>query len=604
MSECGCSCCHEHEHDKNRYLLPRLGLALVLLVAAMRLGLVPLYLAAYIIAGYDVIIAAAKGIMKGGIFAEAFLMTVATLGAFAIGEYVEGVAVMIFYGFGEFISDKAVDKSSDSINALIRLRPDRARLVKNGTKLETEPCEINVGDIISVMPGERAPLDGVLLSDGAIADTSAITGESIPRSIAKGGEVLAGFIVLKSEILLRVTHSMEDSSTERIFRLVTEARQRKSRSEKFISRFAAVYTPAVVISAVLLAVIPPLLGAGTLSDWVHRSLVFLVASCPCALVISVPLTYFAGMGLASRNWILFKGSVYMEQLARLTSAAFDKTGTLTCGELGISHIEPCTVSENELLRLAAAAEKPSEHPIGKAIAAKYTSAPEPESFEELTGGIRAVVEGKAITAGNSALTGVESHMNGTAVHVLSDGVYIGSIYLSDTLRNGSREAIDSLHSLKISTAIISGDSRHAAETAARELGIEEVHAEVLPSEKLGIIKSMNGVRAFVGDGINDSPALSGADVGIAMGAMGREAAMEAADVVIMDDDLRRIPLAVRIARKVRRTVVLNVGFVLAVKAAVLILGALGIADMRLGVFADVGAMLIAVAIAVVRCRRV
>ncbi|MGN1097439.1 MAG: HAD-IC family P-type ATPase, partial [Clostridia bacterium] len=349
-SQCGCDCggCG-HEEEESRFLLPRLLIAAAVLLAAIFSGFVPLYFAAYIIAGYDVVISAVKGIFNGGVFNENFLMTIATIGAFCIGEYPEGVAVMIFYGLGEYIQDKAVDKSSDSINELIRLRPDHASIYSDGKKTVVSPSDVKVGDVITVAPGERIPLDGVLLSPSAVGDTCAITGESVPREFNQGAQMLSGIINMKSEILIEVTHTLENSSTERIFRMVTEAREKKSRSERFISRFAKVYTPVVVIAALILAFIPPIF-VGNLSEWVHRGLIFLVASCPCAVVLSIPLTYFAGMGLASRNGILFKGGVYLEQLAKLNTAAFDKTGTLTKGELEVTAISPADgISEEELL---------------------------------------------------------------------------------------------------------------------------------------------------------------------------------------------------------------------------------------------------------------
>ncbi len=596
--EHGCGCCHEEE--KEAWLLPRLIVALVLLGAAIYTDKLALYAAAYIISGADVVIAAVKGLMKGKAFNESFLMTLATVGAFIIGDYAEGAAVMIFYGFGEFVQDKAVDKSNNSINDLIRLRPDRARIIEGEAEKIVAPSEVKVGDIISVLPGERVPLDGVLISDTAIADTSAITGESLPRDYKAGEELCSGVIALRSAIRLRVTKKLEDSSTERIFRMVTEAKENKSGGERFITRFAAIYTPVVVFAAILLAFVPPLF-VGHLAAWVHRGLIFLVASCPCALVLSVPLTYFAGIGLASRSGVLFKGSVFMERLANVDTVAFDKTGTLTRGELALCGYEG---DKAELFRLAACAERSSEHPIGRAVAQLYDGEAEITDFKELVGGVSATVDGAKIVAGNTALTGIKNGSANTAVHVLKNGEYIGSLYLADTLRPESPAAISDLAELGIKTALITGDSASAAEEAAKKLGIGEVHSSVLPGEKLDIIKGIEGKTAFVGDGINDSPALSGAEVGIAMGGMGREAAMEAADVVIMDDSPAKVPLAVKIAKKTLNTAVIVVAFALLVKFAVLILGACGLANMWMAVFADVGVALIAVAIAVLRCRKV
>ncbi len=609
VRECCAEGKHEHEHgccgeegeEKETLLLPRLIIALILLGAALYTKRLPLYIAAYAVSGADVVIAAVKGLFKGKVFNESFLMTLATVGAFIIGDYAEGVAVMIFYGFGEYIQDKAVDKSNDSINELISLRPDRARLVEDDGEKIVAPAEVKVGDIISVLPGERVPLDGVLISGSATADTSAITGESLPRDYSEGEEICSGVIALRSAIQLRVTKKLEDSSTERIFRMVTEARENKSSGERFITRFAVVYTPVIVFAALILAFVPPIF-VGHLASWIHRGLIFLVASCPCALVLSVPLTYFAGIGLASRSGVLFKGSVFMERLAGVDTVAFDKTGTLTRGELSLVDFDG--EDREELFRLAACAERGSEHPIGRAISPLYSGEAEITDFEELVGGVSATVDGVKVVAGNTALTGIRSNSPNTAVHVLKDGKYIGSLYLADTLRPESPDAASELAKMGIKTALITGDSTPAAEAAAKELGITEVHSSVLPDEKLNIIKGLAGKTAFVGDGINDSPALSGADVGIAMGGMGREAAMEAADVVIMDDSPAKVPLAVKIARKTLNTAVIVVAFALLVKLAVLVLGACGLANMWLAVFADVGVALIAVVIAVLMCRKV
>lgn len=598
-----CTCEHEHEHENESFLLLRLFAALALLAAALLSKCTPLYFLAYAIVGLDVAVAAVKGLFKGGIFNESFLMTIASLGAFAIGKYAEAVAVMIFYGFGEYIQDKAVDKSSDSITELIRMRPDHATVLRGGEKSKVTPAEVKPGEIVSVLPGERIPLDGVLLSESALLDVSAVTGESMPVEYTKGDEIISGCINTRQEILISVTHTLEDSSTERIFRMVTEARENKSNSEKFISRFAKIYTPAVVLCALLLAFVPPLF-VGNLSAWIHRGLIFLVASCPCALVLSVPLTYFAGMGLASKNGVLFKGAAYIEQLAKLNTVAFDKTGTLTKGE---SEVCKCVVTsakdEHELLSLAAAAEENSAHPIAKALKA-YPHDFKAENFKELVGGVSATLNGKEIIVGNTKLTAIENTFPETAVHVLYDGVYMGSIYLQDTLRPESKAAIDSLKAMGIESVMITGDSESSGRRVAQELGIENFHTSVLPEKKLEIVKSLKGIGAFVGDGINDSPALSGAHVGIAMGGIGREAAMEAADVVIMDDNPCKVPLAVKIAKKVFNTAVFNIAFSLFVKFGVLVLGAVGIANMWLAVFADVGVALIAVSVAVLRCRKI
>ncbi len=608
---CGCDHCHEDEHE-SKFLLPRLLIAFILMAVAWVLEkhvswyfTLPVYIIAYAVAGYDTVISAVRGLLKGHGFDECFLMTVATVGAFCIGDFTEGVAVMIFYGLGEYIQDLAVDRSSGSINSLIRMRPDHAAIYENGVKTVVSPSEVKVGQVIAVAPGERVPLDGVLLSPAATADTQAVTGESVPRDYSEGDEIISGIINMKSEILIKVTHALKDSSTERIFRMVTEAREKKSRSERFITRFAKIYTPAVVGAAALLAFIPPIF-LGNFAEWLHRGLIFLVASCPCAIVLSVPLTYFAGMGLASRNGVLFKGGAYLERLAGIDTVAFDKTGTLTVGRPEIVKVCPASgLTEAELLHLAAHAESKSEHPIAAAIAAKGTcDSCEVTDFTELTGGISAKVNSIQLVAGNTALTGVENDGPYTAVHVLRDGEYIGSVYLADTPREDAASAVSELKRMKITPVMITGDNASAADETAARLGVAKVYSQVLPEEKLSIIKGLNGTVAFVGDGINDAPALSGADIGIAMGGMGREAAMEAADVVIMDDAPSKVPLAVRIAGKVNKTAVFNIVFALSFKALVLILGALGIANMWLAVFADVGVALIAVAVAVLRCRKV
>ncbi len=608
----GCGHCHEEDEAEGRFLLPRLLTALALLIAGWVMGrylrwyfTLPVYLLAYAVAGYDTVISAVKGIAHGHGFDECFLMTVATVGAFCIGDFTEGVAVMIFYGLGEYIQDKAVDKSSAGINALIRMRPDHAAIYENGVKTVVEPGQVKVGQIIAVAPGERVPLDGVLLSPSAVADTQAVTGESVPRDFSEGDDIVSGMINMKSEILIKVTHTLSDSSTERIFRMVTEAREKKSRSERFITKFAKIYTPCVVGAAAVLAFVPPVF-VGHLGEWVHRGLIFLVASCPCAVVLSVPLTYFAGMGLASRCGILFKGGAYLERLAKIDTAAFDKTGTLTKGKPEIVETRPAEgVTEEELLHLAAHAESKSEHPIAAAIAAKgRCDSCAVTDFAELTGGISAKINGVELVAGSAKLTGVSDDSPYTAVHVQSGGRYMGSIYLADTPREDAAAAVSALKRLGVTPVMITGDNPAAAEAAAQKLGIGEVHAKVLPGEKLDIIRGLKGTVAFAGDGVNDAPALSGADIGIAMGGLGREAAMEAADVVIMDDVPSKVPLAVKIARKVNRTAAFNIAFALSVKALVLVLGAAGIANMWLAVFADVGVALIAVAVAVMRSRRV
>lgn len=606
-----CDSCHEEENE-SKHLLPRLMLAFALLLTGWLVDryfdwyiALPVYLIAYVIAGYDTVINAVKGVAKGRVFGECFLMTVATVGAFCIGDFAEGVAVMIFYGLGEYIQDLAVDKSSAAINTLIRMRPDHATIYENGKKTVVPPSEVKVGQVIAVAPGERVPLDGILLSSTASADTTAVTGESAPRDFVEGDEIISGIINMKSEILVKVTHSLSDSSTERIFRMVTEAREKKSRSERFITRFAKVYTPAVVGAAAVVALVPPIF-LGNFSEWIHRGLIFLVASCPCAVVLSVPLTYFAGMGLASRNGILFKGGAYLERLAAVNTAAFDKTGTLTKGELEIVKISPAEgVSEEELLHMAAHAESKSAHPIAAAIAARGScDSCQITDFEELTGGISAKVNDVQLVAGNTALTGVENDSPYTAVHVLREGKLLGSIYLADTPRDDAKAAVRDLKRLNIAPVMITGDGAAAAGETAAALDITKLYSQVLPGEKLDIVKKLNGTVAFVGDGINDAPALSGADIGIAMGGLGREAAMEAADVVIMDDSPSKVPLAVRIAKKVNHTAAFNITFALSFKALVLVLGAAGIANMWLAVFADVGVALIAVAVAVLRCRKV
>lgn len=575
------------------------------------LGII-LFLASYIIVGGDVVIKALRNIVKGKIFDENFLMSLATIGAVAVGEYPEAVGVMLFYQVGELFQSYAVNKSRKSISELMDIRPDYANLKKGENIEKVDPYDIKVDDIIIVRAGEKIPLDGIIEEGTSMLDTSALTGESLPREVCEGNEVLSGSININGLLLIRVTKEFGESTVSKILDLVENASNKKSNSENFISKFAAVYTPIVVILAVLLAIIPPLLIEGALfKDWVYRALTFLVVSCPCALVISVPLSFFGGIGGASKLGILVKGSNYLEALAKTEIIVFDKTGTLTEGVFEVQDIKPVDISSDELLRTAVLAESHSNHPISMSLNAAYgkeIQALNINDIEEISGyGVKAVVDGNTVLAGNAKLMkkmGIDfskEEITGTVVHMAINSIYKGYIVISDRIKRDSKEAVKSLKEAGIKqTVILTGDSKSVGEKVAKELDLDNVYTELLPVDKVNKLENIfeeispNGKLAFVGDGINDAPVLARADIGIAMGGVGSDAAIEAADIVIMTDEPSKIATAIKISKKTLRIVKQNIIFALAIKLGVLLLGAIGIATMWEAVFADVGVSVIAI----------
>ncbi len=565
-----------------------------------------LYLSAYLISGYDVILEAVEGIREGEIFDEHFLMSVATIGALILGENFEACAVMMFYQVGELFSDYASDRTRENISALMDLRPDYANVEnEDGTSQRVDPSEVTEGSVIIIKPGEKIPIDGIIIEGHSAVDTSALTGESVPRSINAGDEILSGAVNMSGVLRVRTTKTFTQSTASKILALIEETSDSKSHSEKFITRFARVYTPAVCASALILALVPPIF-AGNFRAWVYRALTFLVVSCPCALVVSVPLAFFAAVGGAGRRGILVKGGIFVERLAELSAVIFDKTGTLTRGVFEVSSVHADSMSENELLHIAAHAERYSSHPAAVALRKAYPNESDNcrvEESEEIAGhGVRAKVEGSEVCAGNlSFISGVVDDdirpcdEAGTVVHISSGGSYAGRVVISDKVKDSAKPAIESLRSEGVRKIImLTGDSEQSAKRTADETGITEYYSGLLPADKVKRVESVEGVRAFVGDGINDAPVLACSDVGIAMGCLGSDAAIEAADVVIMDDDLMKIPEAVRISRKCMMIVRENVIGSIGVKIACLALGAFGLAGMRLAVFADVGVMILAV----------
>ena len=571
-----------------------------------------LYLIPYGIIGWDVLWRAIRNIKNGQVFDENFLMSVATVGAFGCGEYPEAVAVMLFYQVGELFQSVAVDRSRKSISALMDIRPDYANMERNGELVQVDPEEVSVGDVIVVKAGERVPLDGTVLEGTSSLDTAALTGESLPRDVQAGDEVVSGCVNLTGVLHVKVNKPFGESTVAKILDLVENSSSKKAKAENFITKFARYYTPAVVFAALALAALPPLLGMGPWLMWVQRALNFLVVSCPCALVISIPLSFFGGIGGASKQGILVKGGNYLEALAQAGIVVFDKTGTLTKGTFEVTAVHPQQVGEGELLELAALAERFSDHPISRSIQAACQSAPDPNRVtdaKEIAGhGVRAVVDGKTVLAGNQKLMDQfhipfedACHHVGTIIHVAVDGVYMGHIVISDQVKEGAKETLRDLKAAGMrKTVMLTGDSQAVGQAVARQLGLDEVHAELLPGDKVDQVERLLQSKGpkeqlvFVGDGINDAPVLSRADIGVAMGAMGSDAAIEAADIVLMDDDLNKLPVAVRIARKTLRIVRENIVFALAVKFLVLILSALGVANMWWAVFADVGVSVIAI----------
>ena len=575
-----------------------------------------LFLIPYLVLGYDILKKAVKGIVNRQVFDENFLMAVATVGAIILGEYTEGVAVMLFYQIGELFQSYAVGKSRKNISELMDIRPDYANVERDGTVERVDPDEVEPGEVIVVGPGEKIPIDGVILEGSSTLNTSALTGESLPREAGEGDEVISGCINMTGVLKIRTTREFGESTASRILDLVENSSSKKSRSENFISRFARIYTPAVCYGALALALIPPifLLLAGSdpgWGTWIYRALTFLVISCPCALVISIPLSFFAGIGGAGREGILVKGSNYLETLAQTRYVVFDKTGTMTHGVFEVSGIHHAGMPEEKLLEYAALAESFSSHPISKSLQKAYGKEIDRDRVREVSeisgNGVSARVDGIPVAAGNARLMeqlGIryaDCHQVGTVVHLAVDGSYAGHILISDLIKPHAKEAVAELKKAKVArTIMLTGDSARVAGQVADELGISEVFGDLLPADKVLKVEELlekKGAKeklAFVGDGINDAPVLSRADIGIAMGALGSDAAIEAADVVLMDDDPLKIAKAIRISRKCIRIVYENIYFAIGIKVLCLILGALGIANMWLAIFADVGVMVLAV----------
>ena len=612
---------------KQKKMLARILTAAAMLIA---LKLIPvtgvlqlaLYLVAYLVIGYDILKKAWRGILNRQVFDENFLMAVATVGAFALaivsrsGDYVEAIAVMLFYQIGELFQSYAVGKSRRNISALMDIRPDYANIERDGQLEKVDPDEVEIGSVIVVQPGEKVPLDGVILSGASSLNTSALTGESLPRDAKAGDEVISGCINMTGVLRIQTTKAFGESTVSKILELVEDSSSHKSKSENFISKFARVYTPAVCYGALALAVLPPvvrlMLGhPAQWGDWVYRALTFLVISCPCALVISIPLSFFAGIGGASKEGVLIKGSNYLETLSQVKTVVFDKTGTLTQGVFEVSGVHHSEMENEKLLEYAALAECASSHPISKSLQRAYGKAIDRDrvrDIQEISGkGVSAVVDGHAVLAGNDKLMALRGipfigcHSVGTIIHIAIDGQYAGHIVISDVVKPHAKEAIERLkHAGVEKTVMLTGDSRRVADQVAEALGVDEVHSELLPADKVAQVEKLLAGKggkdklAFVGDGINDAPVLSRADIGIAMGAMGSDAAIEAADVVLMDDDPLKIAKAIRISRKCIGIVYQNIVFALAVKFACLALGALGLANMWAAIFADVGVMVLAV----------
>ena len=562
----------------------------------------------YLVIGWDVLWSAVRNIAHGQVFDEKFLMAIATLGAFAVGEYPEAAAVMLFYQIGEFFQSVAVGRSRRSIAALMDIRPDCATVLRDGEERQVDPEEVAVGETILVRPGEKIPLDGTVLEGSSSVNTAALTGESLPVDKTVGDGVVSGCINLTGLLKIRTGSAYAESTVARILELVENSAEKKSRIENFITRFARWYTPLVVVSAVLLALIPPLFFHGVWSDWIRRALIFLVVSCPCALVVSVPLSFFGGLGGASRDGILIKGANYMEMLDRVDTVVFDKTGTLTQGRFAVDAIHPAEISAEELLDIAAAAESYSSHPVAESVVRAHEGDIDRSRIgevKELAGmGIRAQVDGRSFYVGNGKLmeqVGAawhECHLPGTVIHIAEEGRYMGHIVISDQLKPDAAEAIRRLKERGVTeTVMLTGDAEKVARAVAGQLGVDRVYAGLLPGQKVEQVEKLlaEGRRvAFVGDGINDAPVLSRADVGIAMGAMGSDAAIESADIVLMDDKPSRLPLAKKIARRTMRIVHENIVFALAVKFGILFLSAAGLTNMWWAVFGDVGVLILAI----------
>ncbi|WP_418754520.1 heavy metal translocating P-type ATPase [Eshraghiella crossota] len=569
-----------------------------------------IYLVPYIIIGYDIVIKAARNISHGQIFDENFLMMIATFGAFGVKEFEEAVAVMLFYQVGELFQGYAVGKSRQSISEMMDICPEYANIEENGELKQVDPDDVEIGSIIVIKPGEKVPLDGVIIEGNSMLDTAALTGESVPRSAKAGDEIVSGCVNGSGTLKVKTTKAFEDSTVAKILELVENASSKKARVENFITRFAKYYTPVVTIAAVIIAIIPSII-TGNWGDWITRACIFLVISCPCALVISVPLGFFSGIGSASRIGVLVKGSNFLEAVAEVTTIVMDKTGTLTKGEFKVSEIVASGISEERLLEIAAYGESFSTHPIAASIKEAYDNKIDTDRIKdvkEISGhGVELLLDGKETLVGNGKLLkshniAYEEHKSGgTVVYVAYDNTFVGAIVISDTIKDGAKEAVADMKKVGVKNVVmLTGDRQKAAEEVAKELGIDTVYSELLPSDKVQKVEELLASKtgkekvAFVGDGINDAPVLTRADVGIAMGSMGSDAAIEAADIVLMDDDVRKIASTVKIARKTLGVVKQNIVFALGVKFIVLILGALGVANMWEAVFADVGVSVIAI----------
>ena len=614
-------------NKKQKKMLTRILICAVMLIALQFLpvtGIVrfALYLAAYLVIGFDILKKAGKGIKNGRVFDENFLMAVATIGAFALaiyeksGDYNEAIAVMLFYQVGELFQSYAVGKSRKNISALMDIRPDYANIEVDGKLEKVDPDEVSVGSVIVVQPGEKVPLDGVIIDGASTLNTSALTGESLPRDAKTGDEIISGCINMTGVLKVRTTKEFGESTVSKILELVENSSSRKSRSEDFIAKFARIYTPAVCYSALALAVLPPVVrllmgNSAEWEQWIYRALTFLVTSCPCALVVSIPLSFFAGIGGASKEGVLIKGSNYLETLSQVKTVVFDKTGTLTKGVFEVSGVHHSPLEEEKLLEYAALAECASSHPISKSLQTAYGKAIDRSrvtDIEEVSGrGILAKVDGVPVAAGNHKLMEqlgidfIDCHSVGTIIHMAVNGEYAGHIVISDVVKPNSKRAIEQLHRAGVTkTVMLTGDAKKVADSVAKELGVDEVYADLLPADKVSKVESLLSQQsgkaklAFVGDGINDAPVLSRADIGIAMGAMGSDAAIEAADIVLMDDEPLQIAKAIKISRKCIGIVYQNIVFALVVKFACLALVAIGAADMWAAIFADVGVMVLAV----------
>ncbi len=632
MPSCGCGSCatdakapvqhshkkddhHDHDHDHGgnlKIFLIRLTVALILLLS---LGLTDIfsqfelavYIIAYFLAGYEVVLTAVKNITKGHIFDENFLMTIASTGAFLLGEHSEGVGVMIFYGFGELLQGAAVSRSKKNIEQLMDIRPDSANLKKGNEVVSVSPEEVNIGDIIIVRPGEKIPLDGEVIHGESFVDTTALTGESVPRKTSIGSSVLSGSVNKNGLLEVRVTTLFGESTVAKILKLVQHASEKKAKSEKFITKFARYYTPAVVFTALFIAILPPLFGFGNFNEWIYKSLSFLIISCPCALVLSIPISFFGGIGGAARKGILIKGGNYLEALYNVKTFVFDKTGTLTKGVFKVQEINTVSnVSEDELLEIAAISEAHSTHPIAKSILSAYgKEITQQADITEISGqGIIAKFNNDTIHLGNSTLlesigiTDLPS-FNQTCIYIAKNSGFLGYILIADEIKENAAIAIKNTFEAGISNIVmLTGDNKKIAQEISQEIGISDVRAELLPQDKVAELEKIMSTTefrtAFVGDGINDAPVLSRADIGFAMGGVGSDAAIEAADVVIMNDDISKIPTAIKIAKKTRQIVVQNIIFALGVKLIVMVLAFLGITSIWFAVFADVGVAILAI----------